>query len=74
MATRAKRVGGDRLIKKYPNRRLYDTQTSTYVTLADIKGLVMSGEEFKVVVEALMDVGEVHARSPKTPSSSRLPA
>ena len=26
MATRTKRVGEDRLIKKYPNRRLYDTQ------------------------------------------------
>ena len=49
MATRAKRVGEDRLIKKYPNRRLYDTQTSTYVTLTDIKGLVMANEIFKVV-------------------------
>mgnify|MGYP003341820960 CR=1 FL=1 len=49
MATRAKRVGEDRLIKKYPNRRLYDTQTSTYVTLSDIKGLVMANEIFKVV-------------------------
>ena len=49
MATRTKRPGEDRLIKKYPNRRLYDTQTSTYVTLADIKGLVMSSENFKVV-------------------------
>ena len=26
-----------RLIKKYPNRRLYDTQTSSYITLADVK-------------------------------------
>ena len=49
MATRAKRVGEDRLIKKYPNRRLYDTQTSTYVTLTDIKGLVMANEIFKVI-------------------------
>lgn len=49
MATRAKRVGEERLIKKYPNRRLYDTQTSTYVTLTDIKALVMSSEIFKVV-------------------------
>jgi polyhydroxyalkanoate synthesis regulator protein len=38
MATRTKRAGEERLIKKYPNRRLYDTQTSTYVTLVDIKG------------------------------------
>ena len=49
MVTRAKRAGEDRLIKKYPNRRLYDTQTSTYVTLADIKNLVMANEVFKVV-------------------------
>lgn len=38
-----------RLIKKYPNRRLYDTRTSTYITLADVKNLVLSHEEFKVV-------------------------
>ncbi|MBU3539261.1 polyhydroxyalkanoate synthesis repressor PhaR [Polynucleobacter sp. UK-Gri1-W3] len=49
MVTRAKRAGEDRLIKKYPNRRLYDTQTSTYVTLSDIKNLVMATEVFKVV-------------------------
>src|SRR5438094_7410445 len=38
-----------RLIKKYPNRRLYDTRTSTYITLADVKKLVLQGEEFTVV-------------------------
>lgn len=38
-----------RLIKKYPNRRLYDTLYSTYVTLADIKDLVMSQDAFQVV-------------------------
>jgi len=38
-----------RLIKKYPNRRLYDTQTSTYITLADVKRLVLDHEAFKVV-------------------------
>lgn len=38
-----------RLIKKYPNRRLYDTQTSTYITLADVKELVLANEEFTVV-------------------------
>ena len=38
-----------RVIKKYPNRRLYDTQTSVYVTLTDIKKLVMSQESFNVV-------------------------
>jgi polyhydroxyalkanoate synthesis repressor PhaR len=30
-----------RIIKKYPNRRLYDTNTSTYITLAEVKQLVM---------------------------------
>ena len=40
---------GARTIKKYPNRRLYDTQTSTYVTLSDVKELVLQHEEFKVV-------------------------
>jgi len=38
-----------RLIKKYPNRRLYDTRSSTYITLADVKKLVMQGEEFQVL-------------------------
>src|SRR5712664_3312616 len=38
-----------RLIKKYPNRRLYDTKTSVYITLADVKKLVVQGEEFQVV-------------------------
>ncbi|MCW8878227.1 MAG: polyhydroxyalkanoate synthesis repressor PhaR [Kangiellaceae bacterium] len=38
-----------RVIKKYPNRRLYDTQISSYITLNDIKELVMSYSDFKVV-------------------------
>ncbi len=38
-----------RLIKKYPNRRLYDTQTSAYITLADVKQLVLENEDFRVV-------------------------
>ena len=38
-----------RLIKKYPNRRLYDTRTSSYITLADVKELVLGREEFQVV-------------------------
>ncbi|RCS59466.1 polyhydroxyalkanoate synthesis repressor PhaR [Parvibium lacunae] len=40
---------GLRTIKKYPNRRLYDTQTSTYITLADVKQLVLENQEFQVV-------------------------
>ena len=38
-----------RLIKKYPNRRLYDTKTSAYITLGDVKDLVLKFEAFKVV-------------------------
>jgi len=38
-----------RLIKKYPNRRLYDTRTSAYITLADVKQLVLDAEDFSVV-------------------------
>jgi polyhydroxyalkanoate synthesis repressor PhaR len=38
-----------RLIKKYPNRRLYDTRSSSYITLADVKQMVLKQEEFQVV-------------------------
>lgn len=37
-----------RIIKKYPNRRLYDTNVSKYITLEDLKKLVMEGIEFCV--------------------------
>jgi polyhydroxyalkanoate synthesis repressor PhaR len=37
-----------RIIKKYPNRRLYDTETSTYITLADVKNLVLQYKDFQV--------------------------
>ena len=37
-----------RVLKKYPNRRLYDTTASCYITLADVKKMVMSGEAFLV--------------------------
>ncbi|WP_374318455.1 polyhydroxyalkanoate synthesis repressor PhaR [Aquabacterium sp.] len=40
---------GVRAIKKYPNRRLYDTQTSSYITLADVKAMVLACENFVVV-------------------------
>ncbi|MDP5241412.1 polyhydroxyalkanoate synthesis repressor PhaR [Uliginosibacterium sp. 31-16] len=38
-----------RLIKKYPNRRLYDTASSCYITLADVRDLVLGQEVFQVV-------------------------
>jgi polyhydroxyalkanoate synthesis repressor PhaR len=37
-----------RIVKKYPNRRLYDTETSSYITLADVKKLVLDTVAFKV--------------------------
>lgn len=37
-----------RVIKKYPNRRLYDTDTSSYITLAEVKTLLMANEELVV--------------------------
>ena len=37
-----------RIIKKYPNRRLYDTETSAYITLAEVRRLVMSSTHFVV--------------------------
>ena len=38
-----------RIIKKYPNRRLYDTESSCYITLAEVRELVISEIPFKVV-------------------------
>jgi len=37
------------LIKKYPNRRLYDTQTSSYITLVDVKQFVLDNDDFAVI-------------------------
>jgi polyhydroxyalkanoate synthesis repressor PhaR len=37
-----------RVIKKYPNRRLYDTETSTYITLTEVRQLVMDSAQFVV--------------------------
>jgi polyhydroxyalkanoate synthesis repressor PhaR len=38
-----------RLIKKYPNRRLYDTRTSSYITLQEVKAMLIDGQTIKVV-------------------------
>ena len=38
-----------RVVKKYPNRRLYDTMESRYITLADIRNLVVKGTDFIVI-------------------------
>jgi polyhydroxyalkanoate synthesis repressor PhaR len=37
-----------RIIKKYPNRRLYDTGLSSYITLEDVRQLIIEGEAFEV--------------------------
>jgi polyhydroxyalkanoate synthesis repressor PhaR len=41
-------MASPRVIKKYPNRRLYDTQVSSYITLEEVRQLVLSGEQFEV--------------------------
>lgn len=42
------RPAGPRVLKKYPNRRLYDTRTSSYITLAEVKLMVLDAEPFEV--------------------------
>jgi len=49
LASQPDSVPPDRVIKKYPNRRLYDTETSTYITLTDVRQLVMDSANFVVV-------------------------
>lgn len=41
-------MSATRIIKKYPNRRLYDTEDSKYITLDDVKKLVLNGVDFIV--------------------------
>jgi polyhydroxyalkanoate synthesis repressor PhaR len=40
-----------RIIKRYPNRRLYDVHASKYVNLTDLRELIISGESFQVLVD-----------------------
>ena len=42
-------MAAPRIIKKYPNRRLYDTETSAYITLAEVKDLVLQYKDFQVL-------------------------
>lgn len=44
----AEKVDSARIIKKYPNRRLYDTETSAYITLTEVRLLVMNSTQFVV--------------------------
>ena len=45
---RSGRARGPRILKKYPNRRLYDTEVSSYITLAEVKAMVLQGTAFEV--------------------------
>ncbi len=42
-------MSSTRVIKKYPNRRLYDTEESRYITLADVRDLVINRIDFQVI-------------------------
>lgn len=41
-------MASSRVIKKYPNRRLYDTRVSSYITLEEVRQLVLAAENFEV--------------------------
>ena len=41
-------MAATRIIKKYPNRRLYDTEISSYITIEDVRQLILDGETFEV--------------------------
>ena len=47
-ADAAATASSPRVLKKYPNRRLYDTYTSSYITLADVKKMVLAAQPFVV--------------------------
>ena len=48
MTTTPPNAATERAIKKYPNRRLYDTSTSAYITLGEVKQLVLQRENVLV--------------------------
>lgn len=41
-------MNAPRIVKKYSNRRLYDTRQSCYITLENLKEMIMAGEDFRV--------------------------
>jgi len=49
MPSNNKQVNGPRLIRKYPGRRLYDTNDSKYIVFSDVKKLIQECVELKVV-------------------------
>lgn len=44
-----KKAGGQRVVKRYANRKLYDTRDSRYVTLVQIAEYVRNGEDVKII-------------------------
>jgi outer membrane biosynthesis protein TonB len=60
------------VVKKYSNRRLYNTESSSYVTLEDLAGMVRLGRDF--VVELPTRVVPTPARAPPPPSVGRREA
>jgi len=48
-STRPEDMNNEHLIKKYANRRMYDTALSKHVTMDDIRGIIVSGAKVKVV-------------------------
>jgi PHB/PHA accumulation regulator DNA-binding domain/Poly(hydroxyalcanoate) granule associated protein (phasin) len=63
------------LIKKYANRKLYDTRTSSYITLEGIAGLVRDGHEIKVVDrETGQDLTQVTLSQIVLSEEKRVPA
>lgn len=42
-------MSGTKIVKRYANRKLYDTERSCYVTLDDISTMIKSGEEVQVI-------------------------
>ena len=47
-----------RVIKKYPNRRLYDTEESRYVALEELAGWIRRGQQIKVIDESDRIIGK----------------
>jgi polyhydroxyalkanoate synthesis repressor PhaR len=47
-SVRERPMAATRIIKKYPNRRLYDTEISSYITIEDVRQLILDGESFEV--------------------------
>ena len=54
-----------RIIKKYPNRRLYDTEASQYITLADVKKLVLENQYLRKELKRDFNFSQIVGKSPE---------